>query len=177
MEYKINLGGRVITLVHENFEESIDVDSLTKIDHSNLYGEAVTMPAAMNRVGLLKADLQGHMDKAKLNLKIFEADYVAKKRAEASNNGGKFKIRVNNNDVEVKLTEKALEKCFENDPKWIELKEQYISIERDFNRLDSLYWSCQSKDKKLSNMTNSVTPEDMAEMVYNGKFNGITIKK
>lgn len=177
MEYKVQIGGRVVTLIHENIEEQINVDDLTKIDPSNLYGEAVTISAAMNRIGLLKAELQGILDKAKLDLRVFESDYVSRKRKEASCNGGKFKMRVDNDDIEVKVTERALEKVFENDSKWQKMKSDLIDLERDFNRLDSLYWSCQSKDKKLSNITNSVTPEEFSNELVEGKFNGITIKK
>lgn len=177
MEYKIELGGKIITLFHENIDSTINVDDLTKIDSSNLYGEAVTISAAMNRIGLLKAELEHSLSDAKLDLRIFEADFIAKKRKEAANNGNQFTLRVGNEDVKIKLTEKALEKSFENDAKWIEKKKQYITLERNFNRLDSLYWSCQSKDKKLSNITNSVTPEEFVSELVEGKFNGITIKK
>ena len=177
MEYKVEIGGKVITLFHDNMDESINVDDLTKIDSSNLYGEAVTISAAMNRIGLLKAELESHLAESKLDLRIFEADFVAKKRKEAANNGNQFTLRVGNEDVKIKQTEKALEKSFENDPEWVKLKKQYITLERNFNRLDSLYWSCQSKDKKLRNITNSVTPEEFANELVEGKFNGITIKK
>ena len=177
MEYKIEIGNKIVTLIHDNIDETINVDDLTKIDPSNLYGEAVTISAAMNRVGLLKADLQSMLDEKKLELRVFEADFISKKRKEAVNNHGKFTLRVGNDDIEIKSTEKALEKVFEGDPDWIELKKNYIALERNFNRLDSLYWSCQSKDKKLSNLTNSVTPEDFVEELVQGKFNGITIKK
>ena len=177
MEYKVNVGGKVITLIHDNIEETINVDNLTKIDPSNLYGEAVTISAAMNRVGLLRAELQELLDRSKLEIKVYESDFIARKRKEAASNGGKFKMRIGNDDFEVKVTERALEKVFETDPKWIKLKTSYIELERDFNRLDSLYWSCQSKDKKLSNLTNSVTPEEFSKELVEGKFNGITVKK
>ena len=107
MEYKVEIGGKVITLFHDNMDESINVDDLTKIDSSNLYGEAVTISAAMNRIGLLKAELESHLAESKLDLRIFEADFVAKKRKEAANNGNQFTLRGGNEDVKITQTEKA----------------------------------------------------------------------
>lgn len=176
MEYKIKLGNKVMTLVHEDIEATIDVDALTKIDPSNVYGEAVTISAAMNRVGLLKAELEELVEKKKLEIRVYESTFIGLRRKEAANNGGKFKLRVGTEDVEVKVSERALEKCFESDGKWISLKEELISLNRNFGRLDSLYWSCQSKDKKLSNLTSNVTPEEFVGEMVAGKFNGIEIQ-
>ena len=125
MEYQLGLGSRSITLVHENLDRTIDVDSLTTIDTSNLFGEHVTITAAVNRIGLLKAEVQKIMDEKKLDLKLYEGNFKSKLRKQAANNNNKFIIRVDNEDVEVKLSESALSTSFETDPKWIEIKKEY----------------------------------------------------
>lgn len=177
MEYTIHKGTIPITLVHDDLDATINVDSLTKIDTSNIFGEHVTISAAVNRIGLLKAEVQKVMDTAKLDIKIFEGEFKGERRKEAMNNAGKFKIRVGNEDVEVKLSEKALETSFETDPRWIELKRTYINAERDWNALDALYWACQDKSRKLNGLVQGTTPEEYVAQLVEGKVNGITVKK
>lgn len=177
MKYKINIGGIDITLEHQDFDRSIDVDSLTTIDTSNLFGEHVTVSAALNRVGLLKAQAEELMSDAKLNLSVYEAQWKNNKRLEANQNGGKYKIRVGTVDVEVKLTETGLKGAWEGEKEWIELKKKYIKSMTVFNQMDALYWSIQSKDKKLSGLVSGTTPEEYIGGVVEGKVNGILIQK
>jgi hypothetical protein len=177
MEYKIQIGQQEITLSHENFDDVINVDDLTRIDTSNLFGEAVTISAATNRIGLLKAEVGGIMADLKLEIKIFEGAYKSKLRSEASKNSGNYTIRVDNEDVKVKLTESSLNTCFHNEEKWIELEKQFYKSERNFNALDSLYWAVQDKSRKLNGLVSRTTPEDFIAGIIEGKINGILIQK
>lgn len=178
MEYKIEIGeGKFITLQHDAFEDIINVDDLTKIDTSNIYGEAVTISAALNRVGLLRAATQERIDEIKLKLKIYEGNFKADLRMQASDSGGYYNIRVQNKDVKVKSTERALETCFETDKKWIELKKKFIRYENNFSALDSLYWSCNNKAAVLKNLVSGTTPEEFVSEMIEGKINGILITK
>lgn len=177
MKYTVNIGSKPIELIHDNFDDVIDVDSLTKIDTSNLFGEHVTMSAAVNRIGLMKAEVQSIMDSTKLDIKMYEGKFKSRLRKEAAENQGKYTIRVENEDVLVKLTEKALETSFETDPQWIKLKKAFIKAEKDFNSLDALYWACQDKSRKLNGLVNGTTPEDYVSNIIEGKINGVLIKK
>lgn len=177
MKYIIHIGSNPIELFHDNLDRSIDVDSLTTIDTSNLFGEHTTISAAVNRIGLLKSEVQRVMDETKLELKIFEGNFKANLRKQAAQNGGKFTLRVGNEDVEVKLTEAALSTSFENDKDWVELKKKYIQSERNWNALDVLFWSMQDKSRKLNNLIHGTTPEEYIEGLVEGKVNGILIKK
>jgi len=177
MEYKMSLGGKPITLVHDDLDSSINVDNLTKIDTSNIFGEHVTISAAVNRIGLLKAEVQKIMAEAKLDLKMYEGNYKAKLRKQAANNAGKYMIRVGNEDVAVKLTESSLATAFETDAEWIKVKKAYILSERNFNALESLYWACQDKSRKLNGLVQGTTPQEYVSEMIEGKVNGILIKK
>lgn len=177
MQYTIHVGTTPIILEHDNLDSTINVDDLTKIDTSNIFGEAVTISAAVNRIGLLKAEVEGLMAETKLEYKIYEGNFKSKLRKEAANNSGYYTMRVGNEDVKVKLTEKALETCFETDEKWIELKQKFIKAEKNFNALSSLYWACQDKSRKLNGLVNGTTPEEFVEGMIEGKVNGILIKK
>ena len=120
MEYKVQIGDKEISLHHESMDSSINVDDLTRIDFSNIYGEQVTMSVAVNRIGLIKAEAESLMSECKLNYKVYEGNFKARLRKQAVNNGGYFTLRIDNDDVKIKATEKALETCFETDEGWIE---------------------------------------------------------
>lgn len=177
MEYKINVGGQEITLYHDNMDSSINVDDLTKIDVGNIYGDAVTISAAVNRIGLIKAEVEALVGETKLEYKIYEGQFKAKLRKQAANNGGFYTIRIDNDDVKIKATEKALETSFETDEKWIELKKSFITAEKNFNSLSSLYWACQDKSRKLNTLVNGVTPSEFVSEMIEGRINGILIQK
>lgn len=177
MKMTIHIGDKPIELFHYNMDNSINVDDLTKIDTSNIFGEAVTISAATNRIGILKAELESLMAEAKLEEKIYIGKFIANLRKQASQNGGKYKMQVDNEIIEVKLTEKALESSYHTDPKWQELKNNFIVAEKNFNALNSLYWSIQDKSRKLNNLVNGTTPEEFVEGIIEGKVNGIFIKK
>lgn len=173
----IHVNGKPIVLEHDNMDSSINVDDLTTIDTSNLFGEAVTISAATNRIGILKAEVEGVMAEARLEEKIYIGKFIANLRKQASQNGGKYKMQVGKETIEVKLTEKALETSFHTDPKWQELKNKYITAEKNFNALSSLYWSIQDKSRKLNSLVNGTTPEEFLDGIIEGKINGILITK
>lgn len=177
MKYTIHVGSQAYVLEHDNLDRNINVDDLTIIDTSNIFGEHVTISAAVNRIGLIKAEVEAQMAIAKMDYKIYEGNFKNNLRKEAFNNGGKYKIRIDNQDIEVKLTESALSTSFENDPKWRELKAKFIEMEKNFNQLDVLYWSCQDKSRKLNGLVNGTTPEDYVEGMIEGKVNGILVTK
>ena len=177
MEYKINVGGQEITLYHDNMDSSINVDDLTKIDVGNIYGDAVTISAAVNRIGLIKAEVEALVGETKLEYKIYEGQFKAKLRKQAANNGGFYTIRIDNDDVKIKATEKALETSFETEERWIELKKAFITAEKNFNSLSSLYWACQDKSRKLNTLVNGVTPSEFVSEMIEGRINGILIQK
>jgi len=177
MKYTVHIGNTPIVLEHENLPSNIDIDAMTTVDTSNLFGEAVTVSAAANRIGVMKAEIESQLAIAKLDLKIYEGKFRAKLRKEAAENGNYFTLRVDNSDVKVKATEKALETAFETEKQWIELKKVYIKKERDLNALDSLYWSIQNKSRTINNIVGGTTPEEFVSELVEGRINGILISK
>lgn len=182
MEYKIQVGNKNITLEHGDLESTLNVDDLTTIDTSNIFGEAVTISAAINRIGLIKADAEALLSAIKLKTRIFESDFRLAKRKEAEDNSGKFKLPCKDNDgnddeVEVKATEKALETCFELDLEWRKLKAEYVKCEKKLGYVSSLYWSMQDKARKLNGLVSDTVPEDFVSQLVEGIVNGVLIKK
>jgi hypothetical protein len=63
------------------------------------------------------------------------------------------------------------------DKAWQISKKSVISAKRDMDFIDALYWSVQSKDKKLSVLVKGVTPEELYNELVDGVINNIVIKK
>ena len=44
----VTIGSNTYKLLFDDFDEEVDIDSLLKIDYSNLIGELVTFPVILN---------------------------------------------------------------------------------------------------------------------------------
>ncbi len=128
------------------------------------------MSSVVNRVGLLKAEVGAMMANAKLQIKLFEGNFKAQLRKQASVSSGYYNIEVDGEMVRVKLSETGLSSSFENNAEWIKLNQAYIKAEKNFNSLDSLHWACQDKCRKLNGLTSHTTPDDYAAAMIEGKL-------
>lgn len=164
MNLIIHLGDNPVSLKFREFEEEVDVDTLTSINYSNLYGEAVSVSALLNQIGLLKAEAEKTYSVKKLEFDIYEAELRRNIRKDYSKNS-------------LKLTEKNLDEEVTLDKAWQISKKSVISAKRDMDFIDALYWSVQSKDKKLSVLVKGVTHEELYNELVDGVINNIVIKK
>jgi len=161
----INLGnGKVVTLSFTAFDTDSDLDDITSIHYENLAGEMVTISTLLNKVGILKADIENLKAEATMDLSVFEAELRRKYKASATASG-------------TKLTVQGLEDKVLEDSGWKAKKKDLIRIERDCAYIDSLYWSIQSKDKKLSVLIKGITPTEFESGIADGVINQIVIKK
>jgi hypothetical protein len=163
----------VIKIIFGEFDKEVDVDKLTSIDYSNIYAEAITSAALLNKVGLLKAQAQEECEHKKLELAIYDAERRKEKRREAVDNSGKFKV----GEEWVKLTVDSLNEAMVLDEGYQIKKKNVITAEKNFNFVDAIYWAVQSKDKKLNVMIQGVTPEELANEIVEGKINTLYISK
>jgi hypothetical protein len=173
MDILVHFNETPVTLVTNGFEDSVDIDRLTSIDYSNLYGEAVTVSALLNKVGLLRAEAEKKVSECKLEKDVYEAQTKKEWRREANRNGGKFTIE----DEEIKLSEKALDEALLLDEKYQELCIEYIEAQKNFSVLDALQWAVQDKSKKLNNLLKPVTPTEFLNELVEGSVNSFFIKK
>lgn len=173
MEILVHFNDVPVTLVTNGFEETVDIDKLTSIDYSNLYGEAVTVSTLLNKVGLLRAEAERAVSEKKLEKEVYEADMKKGWRREANRNGGKFTIE----DEEIKLSEKALDEALLLDEDYQKLCLEYIEAQKNFSVLDALQWSVQDKSKKLNNLLKPVTPQEFLSELVEGKVNSFLIAK
>ena len=90
MKKLIHIGERDILLTSKDVIDELDMDQVTSIDPSNLYGEITTCSVLLNKIGLLKAEVESQYNFDKLNCDIYESKLREKIRREASLNGGKL---------------------------------------------------------------------------------------
>ena len=70
---------KTIVLISSDEDEEINLEEVTTINYSNLYGEAVTISALLNKVGMWKADYERKAKEAKLY--CFRIKKIDKKRS------------------------------------------------------------------------------------------------
>ena len=178
MEILVHFNDVPVTLVTNGFEDTVDIDKLTSIEYSNLYGEAVTVSALLNKVGLLRAEAEKKVAECKLEKEVYEAQTKKEWRREANRNGGKFTLALEDGEVEeIKLSEKALDEALLLDNYYHTLFIPYIDAQKNFSVLDALQWAVQDKSKKLNNLLKPVTPTEFLGELVEGKVNSFFIKK
>lgn len=162
---KIPIGDKIIVLKYLDFDTDVDLDAVTKIDYSNLYGEIVTISSLLNRIGILRADVENIYNDFKLELEIFESQ----KRKQI--------VRENLAIGNKKPSEASLADELTIDKEVIAMRKRLNELQRDLNYIEAVYWAIQSKDKKLSVLMKGVTPEEFAEGIVEGVVNTFYVKK
>lgn len=162
---KIPIGDKMVVLKYLDFDSDIDLDLITQIDYSNLYGEIVTISALLNRIGILRADVENIYNEFKLELSIFESQKRKDIVREALAAGLK------------KPSEASLDDDLNTHAQVIAMRKRLNELQKNFNYVDAVYWAVQSKDKKLSVLMKSVTPEEFADGIVEGIVNTFYIKK
>ncbi len=161
---KIPIGERVITLKQSDIDSDIDMEEITQIRYDNLYGEIVTVSALLNRIGILKADIDNQYEEYKLDCQIFESG--ERKRFISS------KLSVG----EKKPTETQVEDSLNTNSEVIAKRKRLLVYKRGCDYINALYWAVKSKDDKLSVLMKGVTPEEFSSNIVDGVVNGFYIK-
>ena len=172
----VHLKDRVIELVYSSLDNTIDVDTLTSIDYLNLYGESITMPSLINKIGLYRAEAESALNVSVIELDIFDAELRNKYRRESAENAGKVLI-VKKPEQWLKLTEKALDELITLDLGWQVKKKNVSKRTKDLGFIESLFWACKAKDQKLNHLLPANVPEDFEKDIVEGRINGMMIKK
>ena len=162
----IQVGETTYKLLFDDFDEDMDIDSLLKIDYSNIIGELVTFPVIVNRFGNLLAEAESKVSESKLNLEVFEAKTKERLRNElAEANGGK------NPTVEALNNALLMNKAYQS------LRRQFIEIQKTRDYVTSIFWSAKDKSGKLDKLSLTVQNGDIPDSVIEGRVNNVLIKK
>lgn len=167
MEKKIvTIGNNTYKLIFDNFDEDVDIDSLLKIDYSNLIGELVTFPVILNRFGILLAEAESQVAETKLNMDVYEAKTKERLRIELAeqNNGKAPTVEALNNAV---VSNKAYQA----------MKRKYIEVVKTRDYINSIFWAVKDKSEKLNKLSLSIQPGDLSDSVIEGRVNNVLVKK
>lgn len=162
----IQIGNKSYKLLFDDFDEDVDIDSLLKIDYSNLIGELTTFPVILNRFGILLAEAESQVAETKLNMDVYEAKMKEKLRVELAeqNNGKSPTVEALNNAV---VSNKAYQA----------MKRKYIEVVKTRDYINSIFWSAKDKSEKLNKLSLSIQPGDLSDSVIEGKVNSVLIKR
>ena len=166
MKKVITVGGQTLAIVYEEFDEKVDLDSLLKIDYSNLMGEIITFPIIVNRFGLLLADAESAVAEAKLTLEVYEAK--AKER---------FKVQLIGENGGKNPTIDALNSAVIQDKGYQQMKRKYIEAQKVRDYLNSAFWSAKDKSAKLDKLSLTIQDGELPDEVLERRVNGIKVKK
>lgn len=161
----VSIGDKVFRLISDDFDEDIDVDTLLKIDYSNLLGELITFPVIVNKFGRLLADCESKVSEDKLNLDIFESKLKEKLRIELQDEKGKAP------------TVDALNNAVLSNVGYQALRKKMIKTQKTRDYVNSVFWSAKDKSAKLDKLSLSVNNTDLNENIIEGKINGVMVKK
>jgi hypothetical protein len=167
MEIKIiQIGNKSFKLMFEDFDEELDIDSLLKIDYSNLIGEIITFPVIVNRFGILLAEAESQAAEAKLNLEVFEAKTKERLRIElAERNGGKSP------------TVEALNNAVVSNKAYQAMRKKLIEAQKTRDYINSIFWASKDKSEKLNKLSLTIQQGDITDKMIEGKINNVLIKQ
>lgn len=161
----IQVGENTYKLLFDDFDEDMDIDSLLKIDYSNIVGELITFPVIVNRFGNLLAEAESKVAESKLNLEVFEAKTKERLRSElAEVNGGK------NPTVEALNNALLMNKSYQA------MRKSYIEVQKTRDYINSIFWSAKDKSDKISILLKSSEITLETELIEN-RVNGVLIKR
>lgn len=162
----ITVGDTTYKLLFDDFDEDMDIDSLLKIDYSNIIGELITFPVIVNRFGNLLAEAESKVSETKLNLEVFEAKTKEKLRVElAEANGGK------NPTVE------ALNNALLMNNAYQVMRKRLIEVQKTRDYINSIFWSAKDKSSKLDKLSLTVQDGEIPDGVIEGRVNNVLVKK
>lgn len=160
---KVNFNEKIVTMKVAEFDTDIDMDDVLKIDYGNIIGEVLTFPVIVNRVGILRAELENKVNNEKFEIEIYGAKLSEMFRKNAASNGDK-------------VTEKKLDSMVLLDEGYQMRKKRLYRFQKEYDYVDSLYWAAKDKSKKLDYCSAGIKPEDFEREIVSGAINGVMIK-
>ena len=170
---EIQFSKKLIRLYFKEFDTDINLDDITMIHYDNIIGEILTISVLLNRIGLLRAEMESKASEEELDLRIFEAQVKAEYRKKLGN----FKTEKSGNQSWKNPTIGEIEDSVITDTRIVAKSKRLIKIKKDFAIIDALYWSVKSKDQKLNKISEKLRPEEFEKDIIESTVNGIIIKK
>lgn len=166
----IPFGRKVAVLMLPEFDAEIDTNDFLKIDYSNIMGELITFPIIMNRIGLLRAEMEEIVKTKKFEAEIYtsklKAYYRKKMTSREAADGGKLK----------KPTIDEVNDSVLADEGYQLVQRNLIRTEKGFAQIESCFWSAKDKSHKLDKIAEKLSPKEFEKELVAGAVNAIYIK-
>lgn len=161
---KIHTEKHILTINYAAWDLDINIDELCRIQYDNIFGEMVTAPALLNKVGLLKADVEAETKEERLDLKMFEANRYSFHSKQLIGQGQK--------PIGTTVTSMV-----DEDPQILAKRKKLIQKEKELAYVEAMYWAVRDKSEKLNHILRPVTPEEFADQIIEGTINTLIIKR
>lgn len=169
---KINLNEKIVLLKLQEFETDIETDEVLQIDYANILGELLTFPVILNRIGVLRAELENRVADLEFDVKVYAAKLGEMFRKNKSrtdiDSGGNKKIKV--------PTVQEIENSVLLDEGYQLRQKTLFRAKKEYQIFDSLYWAAKDKSTKLDKCAMGIKPEDFENEIIEGAINGVMIK-
>jgi hypothetical protein len=162
---KIPIGDRVVILKIHDMDLD-DLEDAIKITYDNILGEILTFPVILNRIGMLRADMEHIVNMAKRDLEV---------RAANLNEHYKKSLTIIDGEKRKYPTVNEIESAVTRDPIYNKEREAYYRKQKHLGYIESIYWAARSKDQKLNNIQ-GITPSDFEKNLLESRVNNVMIK-
>lgn len=165
MKREISIGNETYQITSEDFDEEVDIDSLLRIDLSNLVGEIVTYPIIVNRFGIMVAAKEREIAGMKISIDVLDAKLRESLRAEHDSQHIK------------PPTVDQLNTYVSSHPNMLKKKLAYAKLIEERDILQTTMWCAKDKSEKLNKLSLSLQPDDVQNVQLQGKVNGLNVTK
>lgn len=162
----INIGDSTYTLRFDEFDEEVDIDSLLRIDYSNLLGEMVTFPTIVAKLGNMLAEAESQVNEKKLNLDVQEAKLKEE-----------LKIKLSEQNNGKNPTIDALNAAVILDKRYQAFKKSLINAQKTRDYMLTAYLAAKDKSEKINKVFFQAKPGDVPEEIIESRVNNTVIRK
>lgn len=155
----VHLESKLIAIKPTEWDYDFDPDSIFKIDPFNIFGEIITIPVLVNRMGVLVAEMRSYIKKEKIKLEFKEAQVRKLFRQKADK----------------KPTIQEVDDHLISDGVIRTKRLRLIDLEEQSSKIESFWESAKDKSFKLNSFAKSLTPKDFESELIEGVVNGVFI--
>ena len=139
---------KVVVLHLPNFDADISFEDFFKIDYSNIIGELLTFSVIMNRVGILRAEMEEIAKNKKFEADVYEAQLKKHYRSMLfSKSADGTKKKATNPEIdEAVLIDKGYQVVMKN----------LYNTQKGFAIVENMFWSAKDKSGKLDKIAEKI---------------------
>ena len=159
----VHLAKKIAAIKSTDWNYDFNPDEILKTDPFNIFGEIITIPVFVNRMGVIVAEMAAYVKEQKTRLGIKEAEVSKLFRNKEVGEGRK------------KPTIQEVDDYLTLDPVVKNMRLKLIKLEGDLQKLEVMYDAAKDKSYKLNRLSQNLKPEDFEKEIIEGTINGVMI--